>query len=224
MAINSIETYQNIGLATSADKVADKKQELGQEEFLKLMTAQMTHQDPNKPMENGDFLAQMAQFSSVEGIGELNTSFKEFADSVTSGQALQASTLVGKSVMVPSGEGLMSLTDDLSGEAVLNGRTNNLKVSFLDSNGETVKTLEMGEQEQGNVAFNWDGKLDDGTYTDPGLYKIRAEAAIDGTNTILETYVSAGVESVALGSQNEGVTLALAGLGDVDFNNVKKVF
>ena len=224
MAIDSIETYRNLGLATSADKVNDKKQELGQEEFLKLMTAQMTHQDPNKPMENGDFLAQMAQFSSVEGIGELNTSFKEFANSVTSGQALQASTLVGKSVMVPSGEGLMSLTDDLSGEAVLNGRTNNLKVSFLDSNGETVKTLEMGEQEQGNVAFKWDGKLDDGTYTDPGLYKIRAEANIDGTNTILETYVSAGVESVALGSQNEGVTLALAGLGDVDFNNVKKVF
>ncbi|MCK5121161.1 MAG: flagellar hook assembly protein FlgD [Methylococcales bacterium] len=224
MAINSIETYQNIGLATSADKVADKKQELGQEEFLKLMTAQMTHQDPNKPMENGDFLAQMAQFSSVEGIGELNTSFKEFADSVTSGQALQASTLVGKSVMVPSGEGLMSLTDDLSGEAVLNGRTNNLKVSFLDFNGETVKTLEMGKQEQGNVAFNWDGKLDDGTYTDPGLYKIRAEANVDGTNTILETYVSAGVESVALGKSNEGVTLALAGLGNVDFNNVKKVF
>ena len=50
MPLNSIETYQNLGLATSADVVKPAKQELGQEQFLKLMTTQLTHQDPNKPM------------------------------------------------------------------------------------------------------------------------------------------------------------------------------
>ncbi len=222
MAI-SLDTIDQLGL-TAAGTANPKKQELGQDAFLELMTAQLTHQDPTNPMENGDFLAQMAQFSTVEGIGELNTSFTEFANSITSGQALQAATLVGQSVLVPSSEGLMSLNDSLSGEVALKGRTNDLRVEFMDSNGAVVKTLHLGNQTEGQVAFAWDGLLDDGTYTDPGVYKIRAEAEIDGFNTVLETYVNAGVESVALGKGSAGVTLALAGLGEVNFNQVKKIF
>jgi len=224
MAISSIETYQNLGLATSADKSEVAKKELGQEEFLKLLTTQMTHQDPNKPMENGDFLAQMAQFSTVEGIGDLNTSFEEFSSSMISGQALQAASLVGQSVLVPASEGLMSLTKDMTGEIVLNESTNNLKVNFSDSNGQIVKTLNLGQQQQGNVPFEWDGLLDDGTYADPAIYKISAEAVIDGKNTALQTYVNADVKSVALGGTQDGIKLALDGLGEVSFNEVKKIF
>ncbi|MFW5443067.1 MAG: flagellar hook assembly protein FlgD [Methylococcaceae bacterium] len=224
MAISAIETFQNLGLATTADKVEPAKQELGQEDFLKLLTTQLTHQDPNKPMENGDFLAQMAQFSTVEGIGDLNDSFAEFASSINSGQALQAATLVGKSVLIPATEAVMSLNKNMGGEIVLNENTNNLKVSFLDSNGQTVKTIDLGKQQQGNVAFEWDGLLDDGTYADPGVYQIRAEADIDGDNTILQTFVNADVESVALGNDKNAVQLALTGLGNVNFNEVKKIF
>ena len=194
-----------------------------QEQFLQLLTTQLTHQDPNKPMENGDFLAQMAQFSTVEGIGDLNESFTELASSIGSGQALQAASLVGQSVLIPSSEAVMSLNENMAGEIVLNENTNNLTVSFLDSNGQTVKTLDLGRQEQGNVAFEWDGLLDDGTYADPGVYQIRAEAVIDGNNTFLQTYVNADVESVALGNEN-GIQLALAGLGEVNFNEVIKIF
>ncbi len=224
MAISSIEAFQNIGLATSADKVKPVKQELGQEQFLKLLTTQLTHQDPNKPMENGDFLAQMAQFSTVEGIGDLNDSFSSFSNSLTSGQALQAASLVGQSVMVPGDEGLMSLNKNMSGEIILNDATSDLRVSFLDSNGMAVKTINLGRQAEGNIAYEWDGLLDDGTYTDPGVYQIRAEATIDGSNTILQTYVNADVESVALTNGQDGIQLALAGLGDVGFNQVKKIF
>jgi len=226
MAIGAIDTYQNLGLATSADKATaePKTQELGQAEFLKLMTTQLTHQDPNKPMENGDFLAQMAQFSTVSGIGDLNDSFAEFASSMTSGQSLQAATLVGQSVLVPSTEGLMPLTKNMTGEVVLKGNTSDLKVSFSDSSGQTVKTLHLGAQEEGNVAFEWDGLLDDGTYADPAVYNIYAEAEVDGKNTALQTFVNADVESVALGNTSDGIKLSLAGLGEVNFNEVKKIF
>jgi len=224
MAISSIETYQNLGLTTSADKAQPKKTELGQDDFLKLLTTQLTHQDPNKPMENGDFMAQMAQFSTVEGIGDLNDSFSEFSTSISSGQALQAASLVGKSVLIPSDEAVMSLNKNLGGEIILNENTNNLKVSFLDSNGQVVKSIDLGRQTQGNVPFEWDGLLDDETYTDPGVYQIRAEATIDGKNTILQTYVNADVESVALGGTQDGIQLALAGLNDVNFNEIKKIF
>ncbi len=225
MAINSIETFQNLGLTTSADKAAqaETKQKLGQEDFLKLLTTQLTHQDPNKPMENGDFLAQMAQFSTVQGIGDLNDSFNEFANSIGSGQSLQAASLVGRSVLIPSNDVVMSLNKNITGETVLNESTSSLKVSFLDSNGQTVKTLNLGHQDAGNIAFEWDGLLDDGTYADPGQYQIRSEATIDGNNTILQNYVNADVKSVAIGG-NDGIKLALAGLGEVDFNEVKKIF
>lgn len=226
MAINAIETFQSLGLATAADKVQPAKQELGQEQFLKLLTTQMTHQDPNKPMENGDFLAQMAQFSTVEGIGDLNNSFSEFSSSLTSGQALQAASLVGQSVLVPSNEGLMSLTENMSGEIALSGKTNDLQVKFSDSNGQIMKTLHLGRQEEGNVAFEWDGLLDDGTYADPGVYKIISEAEIDEKNVAFQTFINANVESVALGQgkSQKGIQLALAGLGEVGFNEVKKIF
>lgn len=224
MAISAIETFQNIGLETTADKVEPAKKELGQEEFLKLLTTQLTHQDPNKPMENGDFLAQMAQFSTVEGIGDLNSSFSEFASSLSSGQALQAATLVGQSVLIPADEGVMSLTKNMTGEIALNGSTNRLNVKFFDSNGQLVKTLNLGSQKEGNIKFEWDGLLDDGTYTDPGVYQITAEADIDGNNTGLQTFVNADVESVALGREKDGIKLALAGLGEVSFNEVKKIF
>lgn len=224
MAISAIETFQNLGLATSVDKVEPKKQELGQEAFLELMTTQLTHQDPTKPMENGDFLAQMAQFSTVEGISDLNDSFSSFASSISSGQALQAATLVGQSVMVSADEGQLSLTKNLTGEAVLNAKTDNLKVSFIDANGTKLKTLELGKQSAGNVNFEWDGLLEDGSYADPGTYQVKAEANIDGSNTALQTNIGAFVESVSIGNKNEGVTLDLTGLGQVSFNDVKKIF
>ncbi len=224
MSISSIDTFQSLGLATTADKKTTGKQELGQEQFLKLLTTQMTHQDPNKPMENGDFLAQMAQFSTVEGIGDLNESFSSFANSLSSGQALQAASLVGQSVLVPSDRAVMSLTDGLSGEIILNEDSEDLRLTYLDSNGMPVKTVMLGDQQAGNVAFNWDGLLDDGTFTDPGVYQVRAEATIDGNNTVLQTFVNAKVESVDLSQSSEGIQLSLAGLNNVGFNQVKKIF
>ena len=112
----------------------------------------------------------------------------------------------------------------MAGEIVLNDKTSDLVVNFLDSNGETVKTLHLGRQEQGNVAFEWDGLKDDGTYADPGVYQIRAEADIGGKNTALQSFVNADVESVALGGAKDGIQLALSGLGNVNFNEVKKIF
>ncbi len=224
MSISSIDTFQSLGLSTSADKKTTSKQELGQEQFLKLLTTQMTHQDPNKPMENGDFLGQMAQFSTVEGIGTLNESFSSFANSLSSGQALQAASLVGQSVLVPSDRAIMSLTDGLSGEIILNEDSEDLRLTYLDSNGMPVKTVTLGDQQAGNVAFKWDGLLNDGTFTDPGVYQVRAEATVDGKNTVLQTYVNAKVESVDLSQSNEGIQLSLAGLNNVGFNQVKKIF
>lgn len=222
MSMN-LDALSGMGIRTVADGPV-KKKELDQEQFLKLLTTQLTHQDPTKPMENGEFLGQMAQFSTVSGIQDLQKSFSDFADSISSNQALQAASLVGRSVLVPGTEGIFSLNDNLKGEIELTGPTDNLSLEIQNRNGVTVKQLNLGRQAAGNVPFEWDGLLDDGTFADPGVYKIRSTASIDGQNTALQTYVAAGVNSVTLGKNGSGIQLSLNGLDTVKFNDVRRIF
>ncbi len=220
----SVEAINNLGLSAAEQAVDGKKQSLGQEEFLKLMTTQLMHQDPSKPMENGDFLAQMAQFSTVEGIGALKTAFTDFAGSMTSKQALEASALVGRSVAFPSDTGILEIDKPLRGNIQLDSAAHLVNVNIKNAQGVAVKTLQLQNQPAGMSKFEWDGLLDDGSYAQPGIYTVSAEASIGGENTGLETLMSATVESVDLGDAKQGISLNLKQLGNIKFSQVKQVF
>jgi flagellar basal-body rod modification protein FlgD len=220
MAVN-LDTLKELGLIQN--NPAKTRNQLGQEEFLKLMTTQLTNQDPRKPMESGDFLAQIAQFSTVSGIKELQDSFARFADSVRSDQGLQAANLVGRSVLVAADKGLLAAGGNLDGEIQVSGPASAVTVDILDSNGQLVKKIELGPQAEGNVAFNWDGSTIDGGYANPGTYKIQANAVIDGTNTGLASMIRSHVESVTLGRGGSGIILNVAGTGPVRFSEVQEI-
>lgn len=223
MTTNSIETYQNLGLATTTSPT-QKKQTLGQEQFLKLLTTQLTHQDPMKPMENGEFLGQMAQFSTVSGIQELQASFKDFASSISSDQALQAASLVGRYVSAPSSQALLSAGGSVSGDFELPGSSPNVKVSIVNpQTGETVRDINLGSQPSGSTAFTWDGLDSRGQFADPGVYDIKVQAEIDGANTAITTNIKSQVKSVTMGNGNSGLQVNLTGLGPVKFNQIKQI-
>lgn len=228
MTTSAIDTFKSLGLATTnstTDAAASQKQTLGQEQFLKLLTTQLTHQDPMKPMENGEFLGQMAQFSTVSGIQELQASFKDFAESISSDQALQAAGLVGRYVSAPSQEALLSAVNgSVSGDFELPSSSSSVSVKIIDpQTGVTVRDLDLGSQSAGKTAFEWDGMDDDGQFANPGVYKIQAEAMIDGKNTALSTNVRSEVESVTMGSGSTGLQVNLVGLGPVKFNQIKQI-
>lgn len=210
-------------LGLSRSNTQTKKSGLGQDAFLKLMMTQMNNQDPLQPMQNGEFLTQMAQFSSASGIEKLQTSFDQLASALTSNQALQASTLVGRSVLVPGSTGVLSSGQGLRGAVSLPASTPSLALNIYDINGQLVRHMDMGAQPQGQTAFTWDGQKDDGSYAPPGQYMVRAESLSDGTTVAADTMVAANVESVTLGGQGKGVTLNLAGLGQIDFSQVKEI-
>ena len=223
MATNSIETYQNLGLATTTSPT-QKKQTLGQEQFLKLLTTQLTHQDPMKPMENGEFLGQMAQFSTVSGIQELQASFKDFASSISSDQALQAASLVGRYVSAPSQQALLSAGGSVTGDFELPSSSPNVKVSIVNpQTGETIREINLGAQPSGSSTFTWDGMDKNGQFVNPGIYDIRAQADIDGSNTALTTYIKSLVKSVSMGSGSKGLQVNLAGLDPIKFNQIKQI-
>ncbi len=221
--MNSVDAYQGLGLSTSAGSVL-KKNSLGQEQFLKLMTAQLTHQDPTKPMQNGEFLSQMAQFGTVSGIQDLQQSFKNFSTSISSDQALQAASLVGRFVSVPSEQGLLAAGGEIKGTVDLPASASNVNLKILDPiTGDVVAIKSLGGHSEGSVPFAWDGINSNGVLANPGVYKVQVETGIDGTNTVLQPEIQSRVESVSMDSGKNGLQVNLMGLGAVNFNQIKHI-
>lgn len=223
MATNTIDTYNSLGLATTSSTTT-QKQTLGQEEFLKLLTTQLTHQDPMKPMDNGEFLGQMAQFSTVSGIQDLQASFKDFASSISSDQALQAASLVGRFVSAPGDQALLSAGGSVYGDFELPSSSADVSMKIINpQTGETVRDMDLGALSSGTNAFVWDGTDNDGQLANPGIYTIEVQAQIDGTNTALATNIASQVQSVTMGSGSSGLEVNLVGLGPVKFNQIKQI-
>ena len=205
-------------------KAASKKASLGQADFLKLMTTQMTHQDPTKPMENTEFLTQMAQFGTVSGIEDLQQSFKDFSTSMGSNQALQAASLVGHTVSAPSSTGLLELGGQIKGSVELSSSSPQVNLKILDPvTGNVVSAKSLGAHAAGSLPFVWDGMTDKCGFALPGVYKVQVEAGVDGVNTILPTDIQSRVESVSMNSSKNSLQVKLAGLDSVNFNQVKQI-
>jgi flagellar basal-body rod modification protein FlgD len=228
--MTSINTNSSLGVSTSAatsnstSSTTTNTKNLGQADFLKLMTAQMTHQDPTQPMTNGDFLSQMAQFGTVNGIQGLQTSFDNFASSMTSNQTLQASNLVGHSVLAPSNQGLLTAGGTIKGSIDLSGSSPDVTVKIIDpSTGSVIRNIDLGSQSAGSVPFVWDGNTNAGTAASPGVYQIQTESMLNGYNTTLTPNIESQVESVSVSSGTQGMQVNLTGLGSINFSQVKQI-
>jgi flagellar basal-body rod modification protein FlgD len=135
-----------------------KKNELGKNEFMKLLVAQMNNQNPLEPQDNTEFIAQLAQFSQVEGTENLNATVSDMAAELKSSQALQASSMVGQSVVVPGNDyGFLQDGDLIAGYAEVPATTANLSVQIQSRTGQTLETISLGRHDQGAVSLRWDG-------------------------------------------------------------------
>lgn len=220
---NLTSAIKDLGLGSQQPQSKKTRDQLGQTEFLDLMITQLKNQDPFSPMENGDFIAQMAQFSSVTGLAELQQSFDKLATSLQSNQALQASSLVGRTVLVPSAVGTLNTGGSISGAVELPASSGTVGINVQDSSGQVVRRLELGSQAAGDVYFNWDGMTDAGVSAPAGRYFVSADAGMGGDTVALETLMSASVDSVTLGNSGQGLTLNLTDGNVVDFSSVREI-
>ncbi len=129
-----------------------------QNTFLKLLTTQMTHQDPFSPMDNSQMVAQMAQFSSVTGIAEMNVSLKNIASDMASSRIGDAASWIGRAALVESNEASQFSDGSYAGEITLPSDVTNMNISLVDANGQTVFSKTLGAQGAGPLSFSWDGK------------------------------------------------------------------
>jgi flagellar basal-body rod modification protein FlgD len=214
---SALEQYQITPESQGANK------ELGKNEFLNLLVAQLNNQNPLEPQGNGEFIAQLAQFSQVEGIEKLNGSMESLLSGYQSSQALQASSLVGRKVIVPTDKSVVDTSETFKASLVLPVTSSNVYVNVYDSAGAAVNRINLGQQSAGSVSFMWDGKDSSGNLMPPGAYRFEAQATYDGETKGLYTLLPANVDSVTLGQNGSGLMLNLAGLGSVPLSQVQMI-
>ena len=185
-----------------------ERTELGQEDFLMLMITQFRNQDPFEPLENGEFIGQMAQFSTVSGIAEMNVSMAKLADSLSANQALQASTMVGRTVLADGNLATLGEEHPLQGGVDLPYATSGGFVRVYDDAGQMVRELSLGTRSSGLATFEWDGSLGNGERAPAGNYRITAGLRNGAEELALATYVGTRVQSVTLsaGGRNAEIT------------------
>lgn len=204
-----------------SDKPKDSS--LKQEDFFKLLTQQLAYQDPFKPVENDQMISQMSSFTTADGINNLNKQFENMSTLMGSSQALQASSLVGQTVLIGSSGGYQGEGEGFKAMVNLSSNTTNMVVRIENSSGEVVRTYSLGEQGAGNIPVNWDGQDQNGNNLPAGNYKITAHALQNGKNEQLPTAVFARVDSVTLGTSADTMALNLQGLGAVRLSDVIEV-
>ncbi|ALR20020.1 flagellar basal-body rod modification protein FlgD [Sphingobium wenxiniae] len=183
---------------------ATGKSEMGQADFLRLLTAQMQTQDPFEPMDNAQMVAQMATITNSSGIAEMNATMKSLASQLTGSRLGDAASWIGKSMLVESNIAAPDAAGQYIGQLTLGSDAENVSVDLVDGNGNTVKTIDLGAQSKGDVNFYWDGKDEAGETVADGPLQIKVNGA--NPNRVASWAAIAAVQSPADGSASKLIT------------------
>lgn len=215
-----------IGRTGGTDKTGTAKNntgQLGQSDFLTLMTAQMKNQDPFDPVDNTQMVAQMAQFSSLAGISEMNTTLQAIAAKLGATSTTDLVSWVGRTVLTEGSTAYPRTDGTLGGVIELGADAAEVNVVIEGPNGEILKNVSLGAASKGQIEFEWDGSTDTGEDAGDGPFKIRVAAQnADGGAVTAKPLVWAPVTAVAMGSDGNPV-LTLPGIGQVSTTAVRKI-
>ncbi len=181
-----------------------------QDQFMKLLVAQLQNQDPTNPMDNSQMTSQLAQISTVSGLQQLNTTMSSMSALFNSSQALQSASLIGKQVMAPTKSWAYDGTNNLQASVSVPAGTTQMQVSVVSlSTGKIVDQMTTTPTAGQANPINWDGTLADGTKAPAGNYAIVAQGVdASGTQTALTVDGWQTASSVILNGSNVQVVLA----------------
>lgn len=197
--------------------------ELGQEDFLRLLVAQMQNQDPVNPVENNEFLGQIAQFSMVSGIEDMSSSFGGFQTDFFSNQAMAAAQLVGKEVLVNNPAVSFEEGQQVGGSIEANASLHSVNINVYSAAGDLVRVIDYGSLKPGLHEINWDGLTDEGDAAESGDYLIEATALLDGEPATLPVQLFHRVQSTSIDHSSGQIALNLANAESVNFSLVKEI-
>jgi flagellar basal-body rod modification protein FlgD len=207
--------------AAASQQYAQANQQLGQNEFLKLMLAQLKNQDPMKPTDPTQFLSQLAQFSTVTGIQNMQTSMADLASSLRSTQVLNGASLVGHDVLAPGTKDTIEAGQSVKGAVEAPDGTSEILVTIKDGSGALVRSFTTVAG-SGMNEFNWDGKDNLGNPVPAGQYSFEVNANVAGKAEALDPLLSSKVASVTIDPKNGSLTLN-TNTGAVPLTDVRRV-
>ena len=203
----------------SAHKTAST---LGVSDFLTLMTTQLKNQDPFKPLDGTAMVSQLAQFGTVSGVQQMNTTLASLSSSLRSSQALSGATMVGHAILAPANAANFNGQQSLLGSVQVPTGASSVTLTITDSSGQVVRHINVATG-SGQQPFSWDGHTDGGGQAGGGNYKIAAIANVGGASAALSTSVAARVGSVSMDSNGTALTLNTAELGAVALSDVQQI-
>jgi flagellar basal-body rod modification protein FlgD len=195
-------------------------------DFLTMLVAQMTNQDPLSPMEGTEFATQLAQFSSLEELqtmsGQLDGSLQANLLLATSINNSMATTLIGKTVRAQADTVELAETGEASVRFLLGSAASEVSVEIVDENGETVRTLTGANLASGANTLAWDGCDDEGNRVAAGNYSVRVTAKDSSGNSVTVTPFFEGVVTGVM--YRDGVAILLLGSREINLGDVIAVY
>ena len=191
--------------------------------FMRLMLAQLQNQNPLQPQDGAEFVAQLAQFTQVEGISKLNTSVQDIASLYRSTQTLQATALIGRNVQVAGTKGNFDGSNAMTGVIDAGQSATNVVMTVKDMKGAVIGSYNLGDIGEDETSFTWNGTDSTGKAVTPGNYNVSIEGLIDNKRTALNTAMNIRVNSVNITDNNGGMKLNLANGTSVDANTINQI-
>jgi flagellar basal-body rod modification protein FlgD len=197
---------------------AATSQSLGKEDFLRLLTTQLRNQDPLNPMENSEFVAQTAQFSSLEQLQNMNKSLERMMAQAGGATAASGAGLLGRTVTVNGSPLALEAGRPTSVGYALPSGASSVAIQVLDASGKAVRTMAVGQQGRGLHQVVFDGLDDEGRRLASGAYTYRV-AAVDAGGRLLSG-ASTGMGRVSGFNVEQGELVLLVGDQRVPLSSV----
>ena len=217
---NVFDQINQANQATDASGTTKSKSQQDSDMFLQLMIAQLKNQDPTSPADTSEMMSQIGAMNQAESMNNLTNSIQSMSQSMISSQsALQASSMVGQTVLFDTDKATTNNEGDVDGIYDLPGNTDNVRITVYDMNGAKVDQIELGKQSFGENKFSWHG----GSGAANSEYKVKVEAeTTEGKYVEVVSYLPNKVNSVTLGQNGVGMRVNTNG-GDILMSSVKQI-
>jgi flagellar basal-body rod modification protein FlgD len=222
--VTSSSLLKNVSRYEDVKEAAKKTNEdMGKQEFLTLFTAQLQNQNPLEPVKNEAFVAQLAQFSQLEALTNMQTSLDGFVKSMSGERMLGSAALIGKKVSVTNTPTELTTGGKIEGNIDLPTGASSVQMRVIDSQGRLVQELNAGPQLPGSAPIGWNGMDAAGKPAPSGMYLLSATAVVNGKSVPVPVNTLSTVRAITSNPTDGSVSVEVDGGKTILLTDVKRV-
>jgi flagellar basal-body rod modification protein FlgD len=222
--VSSSSLLKNVSRYEDVKDAAKKTSEdMGKQDFLTLFTAQLQNQNPLEPVKNEAFVAQLAQFSQLEALTNMQTSLDTFVTAMSGERMLNSASLIGKKVAINDTATMLTSGNTMDASIDLPMGASGVQINVHDSQGRLVQELIAGPQIPGSTPITWNGKDAANNPVPTGLYRLSAAAVVNGQTTPVSVSTLSTVRAISTNPGDGSVSVEVDGGKTLLLSDVKRV-